>query len=182
MVNLEWHSHCESLAWACFICIFSITMKLRWKVVLSHHLIKWSLQNSAHDTAYCCCGMSKLCRDLTTRTGITANWIFHQIKVMVNFYGKNHLWNGPQMQGCQVLLNFSILLLKLHFCYWNFPEILAKILKFVIIYQLFLHKNTEICVISFKNPEIIAICYWSEFPEVGSPADVNRKYEVIVRW
>ena len=73
-------------------------------------------------------------------------------------------------QGCQVLLNFSILLLKLQFCYWNFHEILAKILKFVLISQLFTHKNTEICVKLCKNTEIIAIRYWSEFPEVGSPA------------
>ena len=43
-------------------------------------------------------------------------------------------------QSCQVLLNFSILLLKLHFCYWNFHEILATILKFVLISQLFPHK------------------------------------------
>ena len=73
------------------------------------------------------------------------------------------------VQGCQVLLNFSILLLKLQFCYWNFNEILAKILKFVLIAQLFTHKNTEICVKLCKNTEIIAIRYWSEFPEVGSP-------------
>ena len=77
----------------------------------------------------------------------------------------------PMMQGCQVLLNFSILLLKLQFCYWNFHEILAKILKFVLISQLFTHKNTEICVKLCKNTEIIAIRYWSEFPEVGSPDD-----------
>ena len=50
------------------------------------------------------------------------------------------------LQGCQVSLNFSILLLKSHCCYWNFHEILAKILKFVLISQLFPHKNTEICV------------------------------------
>ena len=72
-------------------------------------------------------------------------------------------------QGCQVLLNFSILLLKLHCCYWNFHEILAKILKFALISQWFPHKNTEICVKLCKNTEIIAICYWSEFLEVGSP-------------
>ena len=72
-------------------------------------------------------------------------------------------------QGCQVLLNFSILLLKWHFRYWNFHEILTKILKFVLIYLLLPHKNTEICVKLCKNTEIIAICYWSEFPEVGSP-------------
>ena len=77
------------------------------------------------------------------------------------------------MQGCQVLLNFSILLLKLQFCYWNFHEILAKILKFVLISQLFTHKNTEICVKLCKNTEIIAIRYWSEFPEVGSPGYVE---------
>ena len=76
------------------------------------------------------------------------------------------------MQGCQVLLNFSILLLKLQFCYWNFQEILAKILKFVLISQLFPHKNTDICVKLCKNTEIITICYWSEFPEVGSPVYV----------
>ena len=76
-------------------------------------------------------------------------------------------------QGCQVLLNFSILLLKLRFCYWNFHEILAKILKFVLISELLPHKNTEICTKLCKNTEIIAICYWSEFPEVGSPGYVN---------
>ena len=32
-----------------------------------------------------------------------------------------------------------------------------------------MHKNTEICVKLCKNTEIIAIRYWSEFPEVGSP-------------
>ena len=77
------------------------------------------------------------------------------------------------MQGCQVLLNFSILLLKLQFCYWNFHEILAKILKFVLISQMFTHKNTEICVKLCKNTEINAIRYWSDFPEVGSPVDVE---------
>ena len=76
---------------------------------------------------------------------------------------------GMSLQGCQVLLNFSILLLKLQFCYWNFYEILAKILKFVLISQLFPHKNTDICVKLCKNTEIITICYWSEFPEVCSP-------------
>ena len=60
-------------------------------------------------------------------------------------------------------------LLKLQFCYWNFHEILAKILKFVLISQLFPHKNTDICVKLCKNTEIITICYWSEFPGVGSP-------------
>ena len=50
-------------------------------------------------------------------------------------------WSNPKVtQGCQVVLNFSILLLKLHFCYWDFHEILAKILKFVLIFQLFLQK------------------------------------------
>ena len=73
-------------------------------------------------------------------------------------------------QGCQALLNFSILLLKLYFCYWNFHESLARILKFILISQLFPHKNTEICVISCKNTEIVVIRYWSEFPGVGSPA------------
>ena len=55
------------------------------------------------------------------------------------------LWVLRDIQK-HLLLNFSILLLKLHFCYWNFHEILAEILKFVLISQLFLHKNTEICV------------------------------------
>ena len=82
-------------------------------------------------------------------------------------------WACDKPQGCQVLLNFSILLLKLQFCYWNFHEILAKILKFVLISQLFTHKNTEICVKLCKNTEIIAIRYWSEFPEVGSPEAIT---------
>ena len=69
-------------------------------------------------------------------------------------------------QGYQVLLNFIILLLKLQFYYWNFREFLVKILKFVVISQLFLHKNTEISVKLCKNTEIIAICYWSEFADV----------------
>ena len=37
-----------------------------------------------------------------------------------------------------------------------------------------MHKNTEICVKLCKNTEIIAICYWSEFPEVGSPVNVSH--------
>ena len=80
-----------------------------------------------------------------------------------------------QKQGCQVLrvLDFSILLLKLHFCYWNFHKILAKIPKFVLIYGLFPHKNTEICVKLCRNTENIGICYWNEFPEVGSPAKAS---------
>ena len=79
-----------------------------------------------------------------------------------------------KIQGCQVLLNFSILLLKLRFCYWHFHEILAKILEFILISELFPHKNSEICVDIGKNTEIIAICYWSWFPEVGSPEDLCR--------
>ena len=78
-----------------------------------------------------------------------------------------------QVQGCQVLLNFSTLLLKLHCCYWNFHEILAKILKFVLFPLLFSHKNTGLCVKLCKNTEISAICYWSEFPDVGNPASGN---------
>ena len=96
--------------------------------------------------------------------------------------------------GCQVLLNFSILSLKLHFCYWNFHKILAKIPKFVFIPQFFTHKNAEICVKLCKNSETIAICYWSEFPGVGSPVnspeiscflnlmDMTRQKRTVVKW
>ena len=75
------------------------------------------------------------------------------------------------MQGCQVMPNFNILLLKLRLCYWNFHEILSKTLKFVSISQSFPHKNTEVCVKVCKNTKIIGICYLSEFPEVGSPVN-----------
>ena len=108
-------------------------------------------------------------------------------------------------QGCQVLLNFSILLLKLSFCYWNFHEILAKILKFVLISESFLHKNTEICVKLCKKTEIIVICSlrnslvdrcprpaktasvqqsnclcWSERPAISSVFFLNSHYPNIV--
>ena len=106
----------------------------------------------------------------------------HAVNLVANSdntaYGVEYSRNP--LQGCQVLLNFSILLLKLHFCYWHFHEILAKILKFVLISQWFLHKNTEICVKLCKNTEIVAICYWSDFPEVGSPAFITRSISVEV--
>ena len=70
--------------------------------------------------------------------------------------------------GLPSVTEFQYMLLKLHFCYWNFHDILGQILKFVLISQLFPQKNTEIYVKLCKNTEII--CYWSEFPEVGSPA------------
>ena len=77
------------------------------------------------------------------------------------------LKGGSWMQGCQVLLNFSILLLISHFCYWNFGQNTEICLNF----SVFLHKNTEICVRFCKNTEISVICYWSVLPEVGSPVN-----------
>ena len=76
-------------------------------------------------------------------------WVARCLKVLGLYAALDCLVQKPEYsrtQGCQVLLNFSILLLKLHFCYGNFHEILAKILKFVLISQLFPHKNTEICI------------------------------------
>ena len=59
------------------------------------------------------------------------------------------------------------------FCYWNFHEIQAKILKFVLISQLFLHENTDICIKICKDIEIIVNCFWSKFLEVGRPELLN---------
>ena len=88
---------------------------------------------------------------------------------------------GNGLQVCQVLLSFRIWLWKSHFCYWNFHEILGKILKFVLISQSFPHKNTELCVKFSKNTEISTICYWSEFPEVGSPGLVAYRQVPNIR-
>ena len=67
--------------------------------------------------------------------------------------------------------------------YWAVPrhqsEILAKLLKFVLISQLFLHESTEMCVKLCKNTQIIAICYLSEFPEVGSPVYVIVRVAIL---
>ena len=68
-------------------------------------------------------------------------------------------------QGCKVLLKYfvtGIVLLLLKFA-WNFGQNTEICLDFSVF-------NTEICVKVCKNTEIIAICYCSEFPEVGSPA------------
>ena len=59
------------------------------------------------------------------------------------------------------------------FCYWNFHEIQTKILKFVLISQLFLHENTDICIKICKDIEIIVNCFWSKFLEVGRPELLN---------
>ena len=86
--------------------------------------------------------------------------------------------NDGILSMCTLGTNFSETLSDIHTfsraakCYWKcqvFHEILAKILKFVLISLLFPHKNTELSVKLCKNTEISAICYWSEFPEVGSP-------------
>ena len=84
-------------------------------------------------------------------------------------------YGDRDLQGCQVLLNFSILLLISHFCYRNFGQNTEICLNF----SVFLHKNTEICVRFCKNTEISAICYWSEFPEVGSPGSRSTLVQVM---
>ena len=50
--------------------------------------------------------------------------------------------------------------------------------EIVWISQRFPHKSTVICVNLCKNPEIIAICYWSELSEVRSP-DVQYCLPVV---
>ena len=57
----------------------------------------------------------------------------------------------------------TLLLLKFSL---NFGQNTEICLNFAV----FQHKNTEIGVKFCKNTEMSAICYWSEFPEVGSPA------------
>ena len=76
---------------------------------------------------------------------------------------------SPQ-SGLPSVTEFQYFVTEITILLLKFSWILAKILKFVLISQLFTHKNTEICVKLCKNTEIIAIRYWSEFPEVGSPA------------
>ena len=56
----------------------------------------------------------------------------------------------------------TLLLLKFSL---NFGQNTEICLNFAV----FPHKNTEIGVKFCKNTEMSAICYWSEFPEVGSP-------------
>ena len=62
-----------------------------------------------------------------------------------------------------------------HFMHWNYTivtEIFMKFwpkkLKSVLVSQLFLLKNTEICAKLCQNTEIIAICYWSEFQRLAA--------------
>ena len=57
----------------------------------------------------------------------------------------------------------TLMLLKFS---WNF----GQNTEICLIFQLFLLKNTEICVKLCKITEIIAICYWRWVSEVGSPA------------
>ena len=47
-------------------------------------------------------------------------------------------------------------------------------------FTVFPHKNTEIGVKFCKNTEMSAICYWSEFPAVGSPANGSSNWQYIV--
>ena len=56
----------------------------------------------------------------------------------------------------------TLLLLKFS---WNFGQNTEICLNFSVVFA----KNTEICVKVCKNTDIIAICYWSELQEVGSP-------------
>ena len=54
-------------------------------------------------------------------------------------------------------------------------------MKIVLIFQLFPHKNTEICVKLCKDTEIVAICYWSEFPRGWQPCNLKLKWQVLTK-
>ena len=61
---------------------------------------------------------------------------------------------------------------------WNFGQNTEICLNF----SVFPHKNTEICVKFCKNTEISAICYWNEFPQVGSPVLYLLCFHIHFHW
>ena len=92
---------------------------------------------------------------MTLQCNVISHWLGPYTKWSV--YYEVVIYSGlPSVTEFQYLVTeITLLLLKVHFCYWNFHEILTKIPIFVLISQLLPHKNTEICVKLCRNAEII---------------------------